>query len=131
MLDLVAYFTPMHVRGAEFTFSDTLHVIATVVTVFLFLLIIGFGATADGKRFRIYSYLTILALVVFGIWTFMDAPQLEANLPTPWMGVKERTNIYGYMLWMAMLALVLWRVPATAPAAPPPAGVGPPQLTPR
>jgi hypothetical membrane protein len=109
VIDLVAPFFPMHLRGTELTLTDTLHKALTVVTVLLILLIIGFGAGADGNSFRLYSYVTILVLLVCGLWSFSDAPRVEANLPTPWVGVKERINIYGYMLWMALLAVVLLR----------------------
>ena len=34
---------------------------------------------------------------------------MQPNLPTPWVGVRERINIYGYMLWMAVLAIALLR----------------------
>jgi hypothetical protein len=104
----------MHLRGAESTLTDTMHVILTVVTVLLILLIIGFGAAADGKRFRLYSIATILILFVCGAWAFLDAPRIAANLPTPWVGVRERINIYGYMLWMVVLAIALLRVRDTA-----------------
>jgi hypothetical protein len=30
-------------------------------------------------------------------------------LPTPWMGVWERINIYAYMLWVVVLATALLR----------------------
>jgi len=50
VVDLVAPFSPMHLRGTAVTLTDTIHVILTVVTVLLILLIIGFGAAADGKR---------------------------------------------------------------------------------
>jgi len=110
VLDLTAIFSPMHLRGAELTLTDRMHVILTVVTVLLILLIIGFGAVADGKRFRICSIATILILIVCGAWAFMDAPRIAANIPTPWVGVRERINIYGYMLWMAVLAILLLRV---------------------
>lgn len=93
--------------------------------------LIGFGATANGKWFRSYSYATILILIVMGVWAFLDVPRLEANLPTPWLGVRERINIYGYMLWLAVLAIVLWRAPAPAPAGRPPAPVASPRPTPR
>lgn len=114
VLDLVAAFTPMHLRGTEITLTDRMHVILTVVTVLLILLIIGFGAAADGTRFKCYSIATILILVLCGAWAFLDAPRIEANLPTPWVGVRERINIYGYMLWMAVLAVALLRVRDTA-----------------
>jgi hypothetical protein len=41
--------------------------------------------------------------------TGLDASRLEANLPTPWMGVWERINIYAYMLWVVVLATALLR----------------------
>ena len=66
VVDLVAPFFPMHLRGTEATQTDTMHIVLTAVTVLLILLIIGFGASADGKWFRIYSYATILILVLTG-----------------------------------------------------------------
>ena len=110
VIDFVAPFSPMHLRGTESTLTDTMHVILTVVTVLLILFIIGYGAVADGKRFRLYSIATILILFVCGAWAFLDAPRIAANLPTPWIGIRERINIYGYMLWMLVLAIVLLRV---------------------
>jgi hypothetical protein len=31
------------------------------------------------------------------------------NLPTPWIGLWERINISVFLLWIVMLAAVLWR----------------------
>ena len=98
---------PMHQRGEGFTLTDTMHIAVTIVTVILMLLTIGFGAAALGKRFRLYSIATILVHVVFGILIGMDGPRIAANLPTPWAGLTERINIGIYMLWVAVLALVL------------------------
>ena len=67
------------------------------------------GATAQGRRFRVYSVATILTLLVFGALAGRDAPRLEAGEPTPWLGVMERINIYAYLLWMAALAVSLTR----------------------
>ena len=113
-VDLVAFFFPMHLRGAERTLTDTMHIILTIVTVLLILLAIGFGATAYGKRFRLYSIATILILLVFGALAGLEGPRVAANLPTPWAGVTERINIYGYMLWLAALAIALLRAPHAA-----------------
>ena len=74
------------------------------------LLAMGFGATLLGKRFRYYSYGTIAILVVFGVLTSLQAGKMEANEPTPWMGIEERINIYATMLWVAVLAIGLLRI---------------------
>jgi hypothetical protein len=102
-------FTPMHLRGAEFSATDLLHIIVTSVLVLLLLLSIGFGAAAHGRGFRLYSIATILILLVFGALTGLQGPRLAANLPTPWLGVMERMNIYSSMLWVLVLAIALLR----------------------
>lgn len=109
VLDLVAPLFPMHLRGAGATLTDTIHKALTVVTVLMFLALIGLGATVGGTWFRFYSIGTIVLLVVFGFLTGTKASLIEAGLPTPWVGVTERINIYSYMLWMATLAVVLLR----------------------
>ena len=114
-LDLAAYFFPMHLREeisqTGRTVSETVHIIGAGVTVLMILFIIGTGAVADGRWFRNYSYATIVVLLAAGAWAATGASRLEANLPTPWMGLTERVNIYGYMLWLAVLAIVLLRAP--------------------
>jgi hypothetical protein len=107
-------FASMHQRevvatgGA--TLSDTLHVILGLMTVLFMLVAIGFGAASFGKGFRLYSILTILILFVFGALTGLDSPRLQANLPTPWIGLWERINIFGFLLWVVVLAIGLLRV---------------------
>ena len=102
---------PMHQReilaANGGTMTDTLHIVFTIVTVILMLLIIGLCAVSFGKKFRWYSIATILILLVFGALTGLEAPKLEANLPTPWMGVWERISIGAYMLWIAVLAVAI------------------------
>jgi hypothetical protein len=101
-------FAPMHMRGYDTTLSDTMHALLTGVGVFLCMFpAIGLGATAFGKKFRFYSFGTMLIFIVFGIISFLDAPQLAANLPTPWLGVWERVNIFGYLLWIVVLTITL------------------------
>jgi hypothetical protein len=106
-------FAPMHLRGVEGTLTDTMHAIITGVGVLLLLLTVGFGATAFGKRFRLYSIGTILIFLVCGTLAGLDGPRVAANLPTPWMGVWERINIFGYMLWVVVLAISLLRAQGT------------------
>jgi hypothetical protein len=109
--DLPAPLFPMHRREAlargEGSRTDTMHIIVTSVNSLLVLLAIGFGSTAFGRRFRVYSVGTILVLLVTGGLTASQASRLEANLPTPWAGVSERISIGGYLLWQAVLATML------------------------
>lgn len=119
LLDMVAPFFPMHLRGTGETMTDTLHKALTAVTVLLILSIIWFGSNGDGKGFRVYSIATIAVLVLFGALAGSDASRIAANLPTPWVGVWERINIYGYMLWMAILAVILIRVQDRGPLGSP------------
>jgi hypothetical protein len=49
----------------------------------------------------------LVILVTFGIFTGLEASDMEANLPTPWMGVWERINIGFFLLWVVVLAIML------------------------
>jgi hypothetical protein len=103
------YWPPMHLRGAEFTLTDTMHIVWAMVTVLLMMLAIGFGAAAFSKWFCLYSIATMVILVVFGALTGMDGPRIATNLPTPWVGVWERISIAAFMLWVVVLAMTLLR----------------------
>jgi hypothetical protein len=109
IINFVAIFTPEHLGEAATTLANTMHITLAGVTSLLILLQIGSGAFAFGKRFRIYSVGTLLTLLVVGGLTWLSAAQLVANQPSPWIGVTERILIYGYMLWVAVLAIVLLR----------------------
>ena len=98
---------PMHMRGEIGSATDTGHLIMAGITVPLMVLFIGFGSGARGKGFRLYSILSILIMLVFGAWTGMQAPRVEAQLPTPWLGVIERISVYSPMLGILVLAIIL------------------------
>ena len=108
------FWPPMHQRqvlatgGA--TFTDTMHIVFTVVTVLLMVLAIGYGAVAFGKRFCLYSIITLVLLCVFGTLTGLAAPHVQANLPTPLVGVWERINIGVFLLWVVILAIALLKM---------------------
>jgi len=119
-------FAPMHQRevlvAGGGTFGDTLHKILGVATVLLFVLTVGFGAAAFGQRFRLYSIATMALAFVFGMLTGMQSSRLAANLPTPYIGLFERISIAVYMIWLAVLAIMLLRRHeiSAAPSARPP-----------
>ena len=103
--------SPMHQReviaAGGGTFTDTWHIVMSIVTVFLMMLMIGFGAAGLGKSFRIYSIASMVIFIVFGVLTSLEAPGINRNAATPMIGVWERINIGTYMLWMIVLALIL------------------------
>ena len=96
-------------EAGEETWRNRMHLPGTAVSVLCILLAIGFGSTLLGRRFRYYSYATILAILAFGVLTSLQVGRMEANEPTPWMGIEERGNVYAIMLWVAVLAIGLLR----------------------
>jgi len=116
-----AYWPPMHLRevlaARGGTITDTLHVaVWTPVTAILFMLAMGFGAFAFGKRFRLYSFASIAVLIIFGAMTAAASRGISANRPTPWVGVWERVNIAAFMLWVALFAITMLRRESSAAA---------------
>lgn len=114
IISVIWPFTPMHQReviaAGGGTLTDTLHIVMAMVSVLLMLLAMGYGAAAFGMRFRLYSIATMVTLAVFGVLTSMDAPGIDANLPTPLIGVWERINIGVFLLWVIVLAILLLRI---------------------
>jgi hypothetical protein len=110
-----AYWPPMHQRAALAaggrTLTDTLHIVWTAVTGLLFLFEAALGAAAFGKRFRVYSVVSLVIALAAGAVTGTYTSDLEANLPTPWAGVWERIGAGVYMLWVAVLAIAVLRAP--------------------
>lgn len=99
----------MDMRGAEATSRGSLHGPMTALMSLFIILSMAFGAYLLGKRFRIYSFITIFILVVFGILTSLQVPRLVAGQATPYMGLTERINIYATMLWFAVFSIALYR----------------------
>jgi hypothetical protein len=65
------YWPPMHQRevlaAGGGTLTDTLHLVWAGVTVFLFVLIMGFGAIALGRLFRVYTTASVAVLILCGL----------------------------------------------------------------
>ncbi|WP_213979477.1 DUF998 domain-containing protein [Sphingomonas sp. dw_22] len=96
---------PMHMRGAERTFTDTMHLILGA-NPFVWLALI-FGATAFRGRFRTASIATLILLVLPAVFAFRYVHALDMGEATPGLGLAERVSQYGYQLWQAALALLL------------------------
>ena len=111
VVSLAGPLTPMHMRGAPQSLTDTMHIVMTIVDSVLIFLMVGFGAASFGPRFRIYSLATIFVMVLFGTLAALDGPRLVSNQPTPWLGLTERVDIGAYLLWVMVFARLLWRDP--------------------
>jgi amino acid transporter len=99
----------MHLRGNEPALTDTLHIVWAMVTLLLMMLIMGFGAAALGRSFRLYTIVTFVVFITFGILIGREAPGIPKNIPTPRIGIWERINIGAYMLWVIVFAIALLR----------------------
>jgi hypothetical protein len=106
-------FAPMHLRedlaaGAS-DWRDTMHIALAAGTEVVYLVALALSAASLGRGFRVYSIATAVALLGFGLLTFRDAPGVAANRPTPFIGVWERINIGLFLLWVVVLAAVVFR----------------------
>jgi hypothetical protein len=102
-----AFWPPMHMRGAEPTLTDTLHIAWAMAWLLVMLVVMTLGAASLGRRFRLYTLATLAVFVVFGTLTSIQGAALAANLPTPWIGLWERVNMAAGMLWLGVFAGVL------------------------
>jgi len=102
-------FFPVSIRGAVRPPEEVMHLVLTALTVICILLTIASGAFAGGKKFRIYSIITIVLVVFGGVLSGTYIDEMDANLPTPGLGIIERINIYSYLIWVVVLSLMLLR----------------------
>lgn len=102
-------FFPAPMRNVEATATNAMHLPLTVFEVLFILLSIVFGAIANGKKFRLYSICSLVLVTIFGIWGGTFVSKVAGNQPTPRLGVIERVNIYGYLIWVIVLAVALLR----------------------
>lgn len=105
----------MNLRGTGNISDDLPHIALTGLTVLFILLAIGSGASLYGRRFRLYSFGTLLTVLLFGAWTGFEGGRIAAQQPTPWLGLTERICIGAYLLWVLMLAVTLLRAPKKSP----------------
>ena len=110
---------PMHMRGTVVSTTDTMHIVLTIVAVVLMVTFMTTGASAFCRGFRLFSILTMLAMVVAGGVVGTQISAIAQGLPTPWMGLVERVSVYAPSLWMTVLAVMLLRENATARIAKP------------
>lgn len=104
---LIGVFFPFHLNEAISSVTNTTNTIIIGVSVLFLLLAIGFGSAAYRNWFRFYSIGTFLVFLVEDIWATWATPFVLAGQRGPLVGIQERTMLYGYLLWIVVLAVVL------------------------
>ncbi|HEU4666284.1 MAG TPA: DUF998 domain-containing protein [Arthrobacter sp.] len=92
--------------------SIPMHILATNIQLALMVAAMCFVAAGFHGRMRWYSILSLAASAIMGMVAFMAAPG-----PNLVLGIGERISIGAFLLWVAVLAIALWRRPLRAPAA--------------
>jgi hypothetical protein len=101
------------IAAGQATLRNQMHAWYGIGMPILLALAIGFGSRLLGKRFRYFSYATMLAMVVSGMLMGLQTSAMTANQPTPWLGVEERVTAYVPMLWLVVLAVGLLQAQGT------------------
>lgn len=96
------------VQGTTAT-NDVGHIALSGVTVVFIVAQLFFGSRAFGTRFRRYSAVAGLTVLVFGALTAMKSSKIAADEPTPMLGVFERIDIGAWLLWLAVFAIACIR----------------------
>ncbi len=99
---------PMHMRGVEPTFTDTMHGVLAVDPFLTAAVVLG--ALAFPGRFRTYTITTLVVTSILAVISMSNLPAFMANQATPWMGATERAAQYATNLWYAVLAVMLSRL---------------------
>ncbi|MET4589748.1 DUF998 domain-containing protein [Arthrobacter sp. 754] len=88
--------------------SVPMHIVATNVQLALMVAAMSFVAAGFHGRMRWYSIASLAVSAVMGMVAFMAAPG-----PNLVLGIGERISIGVFLLWVAVLAVALWKRPAT------------------
>jgi len=98
-------FYPMHMRGAERTFTDLMHLILATNPFVLATLAICVFAFRNG--FRWFSVAILVTVLLLSLVGFSYATAVDTGKSTPGLGLIERLAQYIYQLWQAALAGLL------------------------
>ncbi|GAA2854025.1 hypothetical protein GCM10010472_09120 [Pseudonocardia halophobica] len=85
------------------------HLALSAVSVLAWLGAVGCGGAVAGRRFRLYSLVTLAVVLTFFGLAFGYAPAVAAGRPTPFMGLDERVAFAAFFLWQTVLTVLLWR----------------------
>lgn len=93
--------------------SIPMHVVATNIQLVLMVGAMCFVAAGFRGLMRVYSILSLAISALMGIVAFLAAPG-----PNLILGIGERISIGAFLLWVVVLAVVLWRYTVGTAARP-------------
>jgi hypothetical protein len=96
--------------------NDVGHLVMTGLTVLLILAQMGFSAAASAGAFRVFTVIGVCLVLAFGALTSWQAASIALGEPTPLMGLYERVCVGAWLLWMAVLSVLLLRAPSARPS---------------
>jgi hypothetical protein len=94
------------------TSADSMHLVLSAATGLFVAAYVATLAVGFGWLFRLYSVLTIATALVFGMLSG-QVQLVEAGEPTPYMGLLERIGIGAWLLWLAVVGIILLRTGQT------------------
>lgn len=98
IVTLIWAFFPMQLGEAP----SNINVVLGALSMIFFLLAIGFGAATYKNWFRLFSIGILATFLILAIFGFIVA--------TSSIGAQERTMTYSYVLWLAVLSILLLRI---------------------
>ncbi len=91
--------------------KDTMHnIISGLLPPLSFLVTTGFGIVALGKRFRLFSILTLVVLVLVVVFIGLQTAQIVAGGIPNFFGISERVLTWAWFLWVTVLSIALLRI---------------------
>lgn len=106
---VVSVFFPVHPEEPTSALPNVLNTTLMATGLFMFLFAIGLGAAIFRNWFRLYSIGTLSAYAVLtfvGLWVI---PQTTSGKERSLIEAQERTMMYSYLQWIALLAIMLLR----------------------
>ena len=98
---------PMHMRGAERTFTDLMHLILVLAADPFVLATLIISVFAFRHRFSRFSVAILAAVLLLSLVGFSYATVVDTHQSTPGLGLIERLGQYIYQVWQVALALLL------------------------
>jgi hypothetical protein len=106
---IVRAFVPWYLGKPASEPANTLNTVIMFFGMVAFLLAMISGGAAFHDWFRAYSFGTLLAYLGLCLLSLIVLSAIPAMQGTPTIGIQERTMVYGFLVWIALLALTFLR----------------------